>query len=63
MNTQQHVGNNLQSSSSSSSTGEIGNNVPEEGINTSQTTTEIPPTFYEELKLGQDGAGFKKLKP
>ncbi|XP_054267567.1 Ig-like and fibronectin type-III domain-containing protein 1 [Macrosteles quadrilineatus] len=25
--------------------------------------TEVPPTLYEELKLGQDGAGFKRLKP
>lgn len=25
--------------------------------------TEVNPTLYEELKLGQDGAGFKRLKP
>lgn len=25
--------------------------------------TEVPPSLYEELKLGQDGAGFKRLKP
>lgn len=24
---------------------------------------EVNPTLYEELKLGQDGAGFKRLKP
>lgn len=24
---------------------------------------EVDPTLYEELKLGQDGAGFKRLKP
>lgn len=27
------------------------------------TATEVPPTLYEELKLGSDGAGFKRLKP
>lgn len=26
-------------------------------------STEVNPTLYEELKLGQDGAGFKRLKP
>ncbi|XP_014259678.1 Ig-like and fibronectin type-III domain-containing protein 1 isoform X2 [Cimex lectularius] len=26
-------------------------------------STEVPPSIYEELKLGQDGAGFKRLKP
>ncbi|KAF7279649.1 hypothetical protein GWI33_006881 [Rhynchophorus ferrugineus] len=26
-------------------------------------TQEVNPTLYEELKLGQDGAGFKRLKP
>ncbi|KAG8287269.1 hypothetical protein J6590_042606 [Homalodisca vitripennis] len=25
--------------------------------------TEVAPSLYEELKLGQDGAGFKRLKP
>lgn len=25
--------------------------------------TEVPPSLYEELKLGQDGVGFKRLKP
>lgn len=24
---------------------------------------EVDPTLYEELKLGHDGAGFKRLKP
>lgn len=24
--------------------------------------TEVSPSLYEELKLGQDGAGFKRLK-
>jgi len=24
--------------------------------------TEVAPSLYEELKLGQDGAGFKRLK-
>uniref|UniRef100_A0A2A4JC09 Fibronectin type-III domain-containing protein n=1 Tax=Heliothis virescens TaxID=7102 RepID=A0A2A4JC09_HELVI len=27
------------------------------------TAREVDPTLYEELKLGQDGAGFKRLKP
>lgn len=27
------------------------------------TQREVDPTLYEELKLGQDGAGFKRLKP
>ncbi|GJQ83686.1 hypothetical protein Trydic_g14393 [Trypoxylus dichotomus] len=27
------------------------------------TSQEVNPTLYEELKLGQDGAGFKRLKP
>ncbi|XP_073979651.1 Ig-like and fibronectin type-III domain-containing protein 1 [Rhodnius prolixus] len=27
------------------------------------SSTEVPPSIYEELKLGQDGAGFKRLKP
>ncbi|XP_050529397.1 Ig-like and fibronectin type-III domain-containing protein 1 isoform X2 [Daktulosphaira vitifoliae] len=27
------------------------------------TATEVPPTLYEELKLGSNGAGFKRLKP
>ncbi|XP_012543960.1 Ig-like and fibronectin type-III domain-containing protein 1 isoform X2 [Bombyx mori] len=27
------------------------------------TAREVEPTLYEELKLGQDGAGFKRLKP
>lgn len=27
------------------------------------SATEVNPTLYEELKLGQDGAGFKRLKP
>lgn len=26
-------------------------------------SAEVNPTLYEELKLGQDGAGFKRLKP
>lgn len=25
--------------------------------------TEVAPSLYEELKLGHDGAGFKRLKP
>lgn len=27
------------------------------------TPREVEPTLYEELKLGHDGAGFKRLKP
>lgn len=27
------------------------------------TATEVAPSLYEELKLGQDGVGFKRLKP
>ncbi|XP_063625703.1 Ig-like and fibronectin type-III domain-containing protein 1 isoform X1 [Cydia splendana] len=30
---------------------------------TTATQREVDPTLYEELKLGQDGAGFKRLKP
>ncbi|XP_039279825.1 Ig-like and fibronectin type-III domain-containing protein 2 [Nilaparvata lugens] len=26
-------------------------------------STEVPPSLYEELKLGHDGVGFKRLKP
>lgn len=35
------------------------------GIDEPDTTThhEINPTIYEELKLGSEGAGFKKLVP
>eukprot|EP00102_Acyrthosiphon_pisum_P023276 XP_016660486.1 PREDICTED: Ig-like and fibronectin type-III domain-containing protein 2 [Acyrthosiphon pisum] len=43
---------------------------PTNGLNTAEwkqdhlhTATEVPPTLYEELKLGSDGAGFKRLKP
>lgn len=28
-----------------------------------QVPQEVNPTLYEELKLGHDGAGFKRLKP
>ncbi|KAK6628150.1 hypothetical protein RUM43_001962 [Polyplax serrata] len=28
-----------------------------------QQSTEVAPSLYEELKLGQDGVGFKRLKP
>ncbi|XP_075980799.1 Ig-like and fibronectin type-III domain-containing protein 2 isoform X2 [Anticarsia gemmatalis] len=39
----------------------------QETLNNPSTTTpaarEVDPTLYEELKLGQDGAGFKRLKP
>lgn len=28
-----------------------------------QPLREVDPTLYEELKLGHDGAGFKRLKP
>ncbi|KAL1122201.1 hypothetical protein AAG570_003606, partial [Ranatra chinensis] len=27
------------------------------------SSTEMPPSIYEELKLGQDGVGFKRLRP
>ena len=27
------------------------------------SSTEVAPSIYEELKLGQDGVGFKRLKP
>lgn len=44
--------------------------APANGLNTAEwkqdhlhTATEVPPTLYEELKLGSDGAGFKRLKP
>ncbi|KAG6463259.1 hypothetical protein O3G_MSEX013776 [Manduca sexta] len=30
---------------------------------TTATQREVEPTLYEELKLGHDGAGFKRLKP
>ncbi|XP_041982407.1 Ig-like and fibronectin type-III domain-containing protein 1 isoform X2 [Aricia agestis] len=30
---------------------------------TTMPQREVDPTLYEELKLGQDGAGFKRLKP
>lgn len=34
----------------------------QESANASQST-EVAPSLYEELKLGQDGVGFKRLKP
>lgn len=39
----------------------------QETLNNPGTTVpnarEVDPTLYEELKLGHDGAGFKRLKP
>lgn len=34
-----------------------------EALHVPPTQQEVNPTLYEELKLGQDGAGFKRLKP
>lgn len=34
-----------------------------EALHVPAPATEVNPTLYEELKLGQDGAGFKRLKP
>ncbi|XP_068617615.1 Ig-like and fibronectin type-III domain-containing protein 2 [Battus philenor] len=35
----------------------------QETLQNPSTAREVEPTLYEELKLGQDGAGFKRLKP
>ncbi|CAH0563601.1 unnamed protein product [Brassicogethes aeneus] len=34
-----------------------------EALHVPAACSEVNPTLYEELKLGQDGAGFKRLKP
>lgn len=35
----------------------------QESLHVPAQQQEVAPSLYEELKLGQDGAGFKKLKP
>ena len=35
----------------------------QEALHVPAQQQEVAPSLYEELKLGQDGAGFKKLKP
>jgi hypothetical protein len=34
----------------------------QETLHVPAQATEVAPSLYEELKLGQDGAGFKRLK-
>ncbi|XP_018897907.2 Ig-like and fibronectin type-III domain-containing protein 1 isoform X1 [Bemisia tabaci] len=38
-------------------------NWKNEQLHVPSMATEVPPTLYEELKLGSEGAGFKRLKP
>lgn len=33
-----------------------------EDLHPVRTETEVPPTLYEELRLGSEGAGFRRLK-
>lgn len=35
----------------------------QESLHVPAQQQEVAPSLYEELKLGQDGVGFKKLKP
>lgn len=45
------------------STASGGHGWKQESLHVPAPATEVNPTLYEELKLGQDGAGFKRLKP
>ncbi|XKL66935.1 hypothetical protein PGB90_010355 [Kerria lacca] len=45
----------------------VSNNIPPQGWKPEQLhvplPTEVPPSLYEELRLGSNGAGFMRLKP
>lgn len=45
------------------SNGVIANGWHTETLHTPRPETEVPPTLYEELRLGSEGAGFRRLKP
>ncbi|XP_044737933.1 Ig-like and fibronectin type-III domain-containing protein 1 isoform X2 [Chrysoperla carnea] len=65
---------NVSSSNGSIPNGSVANGVAvsqtsgghgwkQESLHVPQAAQEVNPTLYEELKLGSDGAGFKRLKP
>uniref|UniRef100_A0A0K8SXU6 Ig-like and fibronectin type-III domain-containing protein C25G4.10 n=1 Tax=Lygus hesperus TaxID=30085 RepID=A0A0K8SXU6_LYGHE len=53
---------NIQPSDANTSSGLHNTSWKQEQLHV-PASTEVAPSIYEELKLGQDGAGFKRLKP
>jgi hypothetical protein len=49
-------------SSLSMSNGLVANGWHSETLHTPRPETEVAPTLYEELRLGSEGAGFRRLK-
>lgn len=45
------------------SNGLTGNGWHSETLHPPRPETEVPPTLYEELRLGTEGVGFRRLKP
>jgi len=62
MNGDGHLTSNGNGSVPSVSTGVVANGWHSEPLHAPRPETEVAPTLYEELRLGSEGAGFRRLK-